>query len=483
MENKEKPPIREERLGSIIAYGGGAKELLGATKAKCLRQAERSFSQTTFCQQWLALFTLQAVRDSVSIVHGPVGCAASIPCVNIFNRLGQILRGQFPPHNNPWFSTNLSQEETIHGGETNLKEAIVAAEQRYSPQAIFVFTSCVSGIIGDDIDRIISQIQPQIRGALVPVHCEGFRSKVWATGYDSAFYALLKYLVEPPRQRRNGLINVINPLSVGRVDEIERLFSFLGIKANFIPSFSTVEQLRHCSEASASISICPTYSEYLSRGLEERFGIPYVESVMPIGLENTARWLRELAVIVGKEKEAETLIHEELNQVEPQVRDLRDKLAGKRVYISGGQSRAVAIPLLAADLGLQLIGITSYHHDQVGLEGLQCLTGRYQDFPVHIANVQPFEQSNLLNRLQPDIFVGHLGISVWAAKQGFPTSTILDYLSLYVGFRGLVSFGQKLLKALSNTTFSRKLSNHVQLPYRANWYEKEPLSYLSHGGE
>ena len=69
---------------------GIAKELVDQTRRRCLKNQDRLFSQTTFCQQWLALFTLATVKDSVVIVHGPVGCISSMPYINVFNRLGQI---------------------------------------------------------------------------------------------------------------------------------------------------------------------------------------------------------------------------------------------------------------------------------------------------------------------------------------------------------------------------------------------------------
>jgi nitrogenase molybdenum-iron protein alpha chain len=59
---------------------------------------------------------------------------------------------------------------------------------------------------------------------------------------------------------------VINPLTVGRLDEveIERLLAKLKLKANFIPNFTTTEAIGKSSEAALTTSMCPTFSEYFA---------------------------------------------------------------------------------------------------------------------------------------------------------------------------------------------------------------------------
>jgi nitrogenase molybdenum-iron protein alpha chain len=52
----------------------------------------------------------------------------------------------------------------------------------------------------------------------------------------------------------------------------------------------------------------------------------------------------------------ETVIKAERERVEPQIEELKEKLAGKRAFVSAGQSRAVGIPNLLADLGMDIVG-------------------------------------------------------------------------------------------------------------------------------
>jgi nitrogenase molybdenum-iron protein alpha chain len=86
--------------------------------------------------------------------------------------------------------TNLDERDIVHGGEQKLKDSILLAYERYTPKLIFIFTSCASGIIGDDVDSIAAEVQKQISSIIVPIHCEGFKSKIAASGFDSAFISI-----------------------------------------------------------------------------------------------------------------------------------------------------------------------------------------------------------------------------------------------------------------------------------------------------
>lgn len=475
---KSTVPIRENRLNTIITYDGTASELVNLTTRKCLRAKDRAFSQTTFCQEWLAIFTLATIKDAVVITHAPIGCISSLPYINIFNRFGQILREE-APLSAKWISTNLTHVEAIHGGEDKLKEAILEADKRHNPNAIFVFSSCVAGIIGEDIDAIIKQIQGDVSAKVIPVYCDGFKSKVWASGYDGSFQGVLNHLVKKPKKRRADLINIINPLTVGRLDEVEidRLLDKLKLKANFIPNFTTTEAIGKSSEAALTTSMCPTFSEYFAKSLEERFQVPFTQKVMPIGLDNTDLWLREIGKILGKEGEVETVIKAERERIEPKLRELKEKLAGKRAFVSAGQSRAVGIPNLLADLGIDIVGVTAYHYDEVIFESFANLEKRCGSFYTNIANVQPFEQTNILNKEQPDFYFGHIGDSIWAAKQGFPTAMIYNLSVIYAGYNGVISFGSRILNLINNPSFSKKLAEHSKPVYRESWFNENPFKY------
>ncbi|MDR3222317.1 MAG: hypothetical protein LBT66_01085 [Methanobrevibacter sp.] len=475
-------PIRDTRLNTIITFGGNASELVDLTSKKCLKDNSRSFTQTTFCQEWLALLTLSSIEDTVIISHAPVGCAGSLSCITIFRRYGQINRG-IQPSTGTWISTNLSGEEVIHGGSSKLKDAIFKAEKRHSPKAIFVYTSCVSGIVGEDIEGVINEVQDKVSAKVLPVYCEGFKSKIWASGYDGAFHGVLNHLIEEPKEKQDNLVNVINPISFSSADEVElrRILSNLSLEANFIPNFAKIEDIAKASEAALTSSICTTFSEYFAKRLDENYGIPYTERVMPVGLDNTDAWVREIASYLGKEKEAEELIKSERDKIQPQINIIKEKLEGKTAFISAGQSRAIGVPSLLADFGMKILGVTAYHYDEVVFEGFKELEKKCGNFCINIANVQPYEQANILEKEKPDFYFGHMGESVWAVKEGFPAAMVFSLINSIVGYNGAVAFGNRILNLINNPSFSKTLSKHSKSPYSKKWFDENPFKYHKEG--
>lgn len=468
---------REDRLGSITGFYGTNKDLTDQLQQNCLQNADRSFTQAFQCQQMTSILTLLTIRDSALIIHAPVGCTGCALAINTSYKRGQTLRGISNPINARWVSTNLDESDVIHGGEKKLNEAICTLIERYSPKVIFIVTSCASAIIGDDVDNVINQAQLKTKTFLVPIHCEGFKSKISATGYDSSYNAILEYFLEPPTHKEEKLINVFSPISCNKLDqlEMERLLNALDLKCNFVPCFSSIDDIKRITSAQVSTSSCLVHGDNFMEILEERYNIPYAKALMPLGIENTDKWLLDLAKIIGKTEEAKALIEKEHKKIEPVLEQLRKQLKGIRAFVSGGPARAVTISSLAQELGFEIIGVHSFTFDKLLAENTEALSKNGEEFIFDVANMQPFEHANLINRLKPDIFLGN---GTWISKQGIPTVQILDQLNNSLGYNGVIETGKKIVAALQNPGFNLKFAKYKKLPYKASWFDENPIKYL-----
>ncbi|MGD0818909.1 MAG: nitrogenase component 1, partial [Methanomassiliicoccales archaeon] len=201
--------VRETRLGSITGYEGTAKDLCDSSKGGRLCDRERSFSQCLGCSSLNALCQLLMIQDAAVINHGPIGCAADFAEFNFTNRVGQKKRG-LPLRNGNVISTNLKEGDMVYGGGAKLESAIRETWTRFHPRAIFITTSCASGIIGDDVSGISDRLEKELGIPVISVTCEGFRSKLWTTGFDAAYHAILRKIVKPPKEKSKNLVNVIN---------------------------------------------------------------------------------------------------------------------------------------------------------------------------------------------------------------------------------------------------------------------------------
>jgi nitrogenase molybdenum-iron protein alpha chain len=470
--------IRESREYIYTDWGGQSVNIAEDFEKKCLKYADRTFSQGLQCQQINSIQALVSLEESVMILHSPQGCSGYSMMAADEYRVGQMHRGMKLIKNPRIIVTNIDQNDVIMGGEKKLTAAIALANERYKPKMIFIFSSCASGIIGDDVESIAANLQPESGAALVPIHCDGFKSKICASGFDAVFIALQKYLMPQNKiPREQGLVNLFAPPSISYKDqlEIERMLGLIGATVNYIPFFSSLEKIRRIPAAQVSTSICKVFADEFMKTLEEDYGIPYSHTVMPIGVRNTDKWFLGIAELLGKGDLAREYVEKEHARVLPQLENIRKRLEGKRVFICGGTGRSFAAAALIDDFGMELVGLETPTYDIDAQIDIEYLNGIHKDFIVDVANMQPFEQVNLVNRLKPDLFIG---VCTWSGRLGVPTVHVLDSKRATMGYDGILYLGSKIADRLENPGFNKKLAEHARLPYKKSWYEENPFKFI-----
>ncbi len=483
--NLSEPEVqtREKRLGSITGFIGTASQLVRCSRNKGLEDAPRSFSQCMGCSSSTALCQLSLIQDAVVINHAPVGCSGDFAKFDFLNIVGQIERN-LPKTQGRYFSTNLEEKDTVFGAAEKLEFAIREVYKRVNPRAIFITTSCVSGIIGDDVEAVANALTEELKIPVAACFCEGFKSRIWTTGFDSAFHTIVRKIVKPPQKRTNR-VNIINFFGSHIFDE---LLGRLGYQADYIVPYSTVTQLEHISEAAATIQICPTLGTYLGAALEQIYGVPEIKSPPAYGIKGTDNWMRELGRVLRKEEEIEEIIKNEHERVIPKISEYREKLKGKSAYLTAGAAHGHAIIALLRELGLVVKGAAIFHHDPLydnqdpASDALAHAVHTYGDIEnYNVCNKQTFELINILSREKPDLMVArHPGMVIWGAKLGIPTF-LMDDEQFGFGYQGVINYAEKILETLDAIEFTKNLAKHSRLPYTKWWLEQNPFKYLGGG--
>ncbi|SHO43309.1 Nitrogenase component 1 type Oxidoreductase [Anaerocolumna xylanovorans DSM 12503] len=253
------------------------------------------------------------------------------------------------------------------------------------------------------------------------------------------------------------------------------MLGLLGLACNYIPFYSSLEKIKRIPSAEASTSICKVFADEFMKELEEDYDIPFSHTVMPIGVRNTDKWFRGVAALFGKEAEAEEYIKKEHERVLPQIEKIKERLQGKRVFICGGTGRSFAAAALIDDFGMELVGLETPTYDDDAQIDIDYLNEIHKDYIIDIANMQPFEQVNIVNRLKPDVFIG---VPSWSARLGIPTTHVLDMKRPTMGYDGILYLGNKIADQIENPGFNKKLAAHARLPYKKSWYESDPFKFI-----
>lgn len=493
----EAAPTREERIEATYAFGGSCTSLKHGMGKGCTKYNCRKFAQGGGCQLSLALGIIRTFQNVVVVIHGPLGCASNNLCVAGYSKTFRVLKHK-PVTDNVWLHTNLDENDVISGGIDKLREAIVYAENEYRPDAIIVGNSCVPGIIGDDIDSVIDELDGQLSARVVPVHCEGFKSKFVATGYDSAYHGVLKKLVDPiekigrtnpddvaeatadaaERYINSKTVNLLNVGSTSYGDEVElsRLLKALGLTVRVLPLYASIDEISRIGEAALNVSICATHDDYLIGHLKERFGTDYVIDTLPIGIKNTNQWLRAIAKVFKLEDEVEKLIAIENAQIEEALAPFKKALTGKSVFVGGGETRIFTTAEFYQSLGMKVLGLKPHNFDRFAVPMIDDIAD--PNAVVDVAPGQPAEELVVLNRLKPDLYVGHTGANAWVTKLGLPTIPLFGQSFNYMGYSGAFELARRAARRLQNTAFSKKIGANVALPFRPEWYESNPFDNI-----
>ncbi len=472
--------IREVRLGSITGFEGTAGELVKCSRTGKLQDSTRSFSQCMGCSSGNAFCQLSMIKDAAIINHAPVGCSGDFFGFNFVYRVGQMERN-LPPAIGRYFNTNIEEKDTIFGATNKLRETVKEVYQRVKPNAIFITTSCASAIIGDDVEFVANDLTEELGIPVVGCYCEGFRSKIWTTGFDSAYHSIVRKIVKPPRTKTNK-VNIINFWGSHIFDDILKT---LGYEANYVVPFSTVADLEYISEAAATIQICPTLGTYIGAALEQIYGVPEIKAPPAYGVPGTDNWLRELGRVLDREAEVEEYIKKEHARVLPKLEEYRKKLQGKTAYLTAGAAHGHALIALLRELGLDVQGAAIFHHDPIYDNGDPVSDALAHDVATYgdvhnynVCNKQAYELVNILNRVRPDIMIArHGGMTLWGAKLGVPTLLIGDE-QFGFGYQGVLNYAERIIETLDNREFVTNLAKHSTMPYTKWWLEQNPFSFL-----
>jgi nitrogenase molybdenum-cofactor synthesis protein NifE len=132
----------------------------------CAQQAQPGAAQGG-CAFDGAMIALVPITDAAHLVHGPIACSG-----NSWGSRGSLSSG--PQLYKMGFTTDLTENDVIFGGEKKLYKAILDIHKRYQPTAVFVYSTCVTALIGEDIDAVCETAAKKIGIPIIPVNAPGF---------------------------------------------------------------------------------------------------------------------------------------------------------------------------------------------------------------------------------------------------------------------------------------------------------------------
>ena len=128
-------------------------------------------------------------RDCVIVLHSPTACGQIIR-----EKDGYVLRNYMPGENVPVpiVTTNISGTGAIFGAQDQLEECLLQVIRSFAPRYIFVGSSCVVGVIGDDVAAVCDKVSRQFGLPIFAIPCCGFMNG----GYEAGMKAAARFLID-----------------------------------------------------------------------------------------------------------------------------------------------------------------------------------------------------------------------------------------------------------------------------------------------
>jgi nitrogenase molybdenum-cofactor synthesis protein NifE len=400
--------ILEERRQSIGTGGD-----VGRTRSiRCETASVSGAVSQRACVYCGARVVLNPITDAFHLVHGPIGCASYT-----WDIRGSLSSGSELYRNS--FSTDLQERDVIFGGAEKLARAIDEAVERYRPPLIFVYCTCIVGVIGDDVDAVCRSAEARHGVRVIPVKAPGFSGSK-STGYRLACEALMKLLEGHEWDGEREGVNILGDYNLaGEMWIIVGYMRRLGIPvAATFTGDASFERLLRAPRARLNVVQCAGSMMYLANLMEETFGIPWVKASF-FGLEDTSTALRQVADLVGDDeirRRAREFTEERSRETAKLVGPYHGRLAGKRAAIFvGGGFKAISLVRQFREMGMEtvLVGTQTGKADEY--EVLGRLVG---PDTVILDDANPAELERFLVERGADILVGGVKERPLAYKLG-----------------------------------------------------------------
>ena len=387
--------IFEERQDQIHRKGKQAFEMACNKESLAGAVSQRA---CVFCGSRVVLYP---IADALHLVHGPIGCAAYT-----WDIRGALSSG--PELHRLSFSTDLQERDVIFGGETKLYQALTELIDRHHPKAAFVYSTCIVGLIGDDLEGVCRKVSREKGIPVLPVQSEGFKGNKRA-GYNAACQAMFRLVgtgdtagISPKSVNILGDFNLAGEIWIIR-DYFQRMG--LEVVAN-ITGDGRVDDLRRAHGAALNLVQCSGSTMDLAIMMQEVYGIPYLR-VSYFGVEDMAESLYSVARFFNDPEmmhRTRELVREELSMLQPQIQEYRRDLTGKKaaIYV-GGAFKAFSLVKAFRLLGMQVVLVGSQTGTPEDYQELHDITDQGT---IIVDDSNPLELSSFLKEQDVDIFVG-----------------------------------------------------------------------------
>jgi nitrogenase molybdenum-cofactor synthesis protein NifE len=414
-----------------------------------------SWRACVFCGSRVVLYP---IADALHLIHGPIGCAAYT-----WDIRGALSSG--PQLHRLSFSTDLREKDVIFGGEQKLAAALDELIDTYKPKAAFVYSTCIVGIIGDDVAAVCRKLSMDKGIPVLPVHSEGFKGTK-KDGYKAACDALFNLVgTGSTADIAPASINILGEFNIGgEAWLIKKYYEEMGVQVvSIMTGDGRVDQIARSHGAALNVVQCSGALTFLANMMKETYGIPYIR-VSYFGIDDMAQSLYDVAAHFKTHpdvmEKTRRIVRREVNVILPELSRLKRDLSGKRaaIYV-GGAFKAFSLIKALRYLGMEVVLVgsqTGNPNDYATLQEM-CNAGT-----IILDDANPLELSKYVVEKRADLFIGGVKERPIAFKMGIGFCDHNHERKIpLAGFEGMLQFAREVHASVTSPIFQFAPARHL----------------------
>lgn len=425
--------LLEERKNQIGRVGN-THEVIACEKASL--SGSVSQRACVFCGSRVVLYP---IADALHLIHGPIGCAAYT-----WDIRGSLSSG--PELHRLSFSTDLRERDVVFGGTAKLHASLDELIELHKPKAAFVYTTCIVGVIGDDVEAVCKEVSREKGIPVIPVQAPGFQGSK-KDGYRIACESLFQLVGTQNRPIPKYSINILGDFNLaGELWILLDYYKRMGIHVNAtITGDGRVDDICNAHRASLNVVQCSGSMMHLAKMMKETYGVPFMR-VSYFGIEDMSDALYEVANFFQSDdllQQARTIVKEELGRLLPALAPYKKALNGKKaaIYV-GGAFKAISLVKALRLIGIKTVIVGSQTGDKDDYKLIQELC---DEDTIVVDDSNPVELSAFVKEKQADLFIGGVKERPIAYKIGLGfCDHNHERKEALAGYEGMLNFAKEV---------------------------------------
>lgn len=385
------------------------------------------------CPLFGSALLLKEIEDAVFVVIGTDECSYYTKQMTMRSEMYGGIDGRC-------VSIILNQHDVTFGCQKKIESAFSELMTEYKPKAVFLITTCVVELIGDDVESLGDVLSDEYGVPVVTVHTEHFKSENHIVGLERTLSACIGLMKKKTKSEKVS-VNIIGHRS-GKFNESElgKILRDNNIDINLMLPGCSVDDIFNASSAHINI-ITTSIGLPLAKKMKSKFKIPYISFDKFTNPDYILNAYKELFETLELELPCEIL--ELYNKAKETVNRGKEALKGCKYIYGNTPFLCFEANEFMTELGMipQLVQVSFVNESD--RKYIDKILEKENPYVCKSANIAPLQ--GVYDILKPDLYLGH-EYATRLAKKGIAIVKS-DMASAMSGMEVVMFFVEELMRA------------------------------------